>query len=78
MDARPAALAAGFDTPDTPARLSHTASQREAGEGRGYEARSAWRSNLGSTGAYLDSTVSTASKRNEVGAALSRLAADVV
>jgi hypothetical protein len=55
------------------ARLSHTGSQREAGEGRGYEARAAWRAE-----AYLDSTVSTASKRNEVDAALSRLAADSV
>jgi hypothetical protein len=55
------------------ARFSHTASQREAGEGRGYEARAAWRAE-----AYLDSTLSTANKRNEVDAALSRLAADAV
>jgi hypothetical protein len=55
------------------ARFSHTGSQREAGEARGYEARAAWRAE-----AYLDSTLSTASKRNEVDAALSRLAADSV
>ena len=61
------------------ARFFHTESRREAGEGpwnlsaNGYEACAAWRAE-----AYLDSTLSTATKRNEVDAALSRLAADVV
>jgi hypothetical protein len=55
------------------ARFSHKASQREAGEAHGYEARAAWRAE-----AYLGSTVSTASKRNEVDIGLSRLAADAL
>ena len=55
------------------ARFSHKALKREAGEARGYEARAAWRAE-----AYLNSTVSTASKRNEVDMGLSRLAADAL
>ena len=50
--------------------FSHRASKREAGEARGYETRAAWRAE-----AYLDSTLSTASKRNEVDMGLSRLVA---
>ena len=53
------------------ARFSYTASRREAGEARGYKARAAWRAE-----AYLSSTVSTTSKRNEVDMGLSRLVAD--
>jgi len=51
--------------------LSHRASKREAGEALGYETRVAWRAE-----AYLNSTLSTASKGNEVDMGLSRLAAD--
>ena len=53
------------------ARISHRVSSRDAGEGRGYEARAARRAE-----AYLNSTSSTPSKRNEVDVALSRVAAE--
>jgi uncharacterized protein with HEPN domain len=53
--------------------IFHKGSKREASEARGYKAREGWRAE-----AYLDSTVSTASERNEVDAGLSRLAADTL
>jgi len=49
-----------------PARIFHTVPSRGAGEGRGYEARAAQRAE-----AYLDSMLSTVSKRNDVDMALS-------
>jgi hypothetical protein len=56
---------------DRLARMFHRGPKREASEARGYKAREAWRAE-----AYLNSTVSTASKRNAVDAGLSRLAVD--
>jgi hypothetical protein len=58
---------------DALARISHTVSSRGEGEGRRYEAREAQRAE-----AYLNSTSSTVSERNEVDAALSRAAAERV
>jgi len=53
------------------ARRSHGVSSRDARDGRGYEACAAQRAE-----AYLNSLSSTVSKRNEVDAALSRVAAE--
>ncbi len=54
------------------ARISHQSSSRDAREGRGYEARAAQRAE-----AYWNGTVSTVSQRNEVDAALSRVAVEL-
>jgi hypothetical protein len=50
---------------------STTASSRNAGEGRGYEARDSQRAE-----AYLNNTLSTVAERNDVDMALSRVAAE--
>ena len=59
-------------------RFSHTESRRDAGEGPGICQQTDTRRAPLAAEAYLDSTLSTASKRNEVDAALSLLAANSV